>query len=55
MALLTTDKWPNIVQDIQIEVIKPKYIPDCFALVVRYVPHSIETELVIEEIKRTIT
>ncbi|CAF4287990.1 unnamed protein product, partial [Rotaria magnacalcarata] len=54
MVLLATNKWPTHVNNIPIRITKPKYIPDCFALVVRYVPSDMEPELVKEEIKRTI-
>ncbi|CAF2637385.1 unnamed protein product [Rotaria sp. Silwood2] len=54
MVLLATNKWPTHVNNIPIRITKPKYIPNCFALVVRYVPSDMEPELVKEEIKRTI-
>ncbi|CAF2148011.1 unnamed protein product, partial [Rotaria magnacalcarata] len=34
-TLATTDKWPLKINEIDIEVIKPKYTPDAFTLVVR--------------------
>ncbi|CAF2000809.1 unnamed protein product [Rotaria magnacalcarata] len=46
MVLLTTNKWPTDVNNIPIKIAKPKYIPDCFALVVRYVPRDLEPELI---------
>ena len=55
MTLVTTDSWPTTVKNLSISVIKPKYVPDCFALVVRYVPHELEIETVVDEIKHTIT
>ena len=55
MTLVTTDKWPTTVKNISVKIIKPNYVPDCFALVVRYVPHDVEIKTVKEEIKRTIT
>ncbi|CAF4949748.1 unnamed protein product [Rotaria magnacalcarata] len=54
MVLLTTNKWPTNVNNIPIKITKPKYIPDCFTLVVRYVPRDLEPELVKQEIQRTI-
>ncbi|CAF5011140.1 unnamed protein product, partial [Rotaria magnacalcarata] len=54
MVLLTTSKWPTDVNNIPIKITKPKYIPDCFALVVRYVPRDLEPELVKQEMQRTI-
>ncbi|CAF4507308.1 unnamed protein product, partial [Rotaria magnacalcarata] len=53
MVLLTTNKWSTDVNNIPIKITKPKYIPDCFALVVRYVPRDLEPELVKQEIQRT--
>ncbi|CAF2425872.1 unnamed protein product [Rotaria sp. Silwood2] len=35
-------------------VVKPKYIPDSFALVVRYVPRALDENFVSNEIQRTI-
>ena len=54
-TLVTTENWPTLIKNIPVKTIKPKYIPDCFALVVRYVPHELEIETVKEELKRTIT
>ena len=51
ITLSTTDKWPTTVNNIAIKLIKPNLMPDCFALVVRYVPRYIEIELAIEETK----
>jgi hypothetical protein len=53
-ALVATDKWPAKINGIDIEVLKPKFIPDSFALVVRYVPRELEEDFVTNEIKRTI-
>ncbi|CAF1384518.1 unnamed protein product [Rotaria sordida] len=55
MTLVTTEKWPTTVKSIPVKIIKPNYVPDCFALVVRYVPRDLEIETVKEEINRTIT
>ncbi|CAF1221918.1 unnamed protein product [Adineta steineri] len=55
VSLVNTENWPNVIDNIPITVTKPKYIPDCFALVVRYVPVELEIEAVRDEIKRTIT
>ena len=54
ISLFTTDKWPTTINNIAINICKPKFIPDAFALVVRYVPQDMEIEFVEEEIKRTI-
>jgi hypothetical protein len=54
ISLFTTDKWPTSINNITINIGKPKFIPDSFALVVRYVPQEMESDFVAEEIKRTI-
>ncbi|CAF3557295.1 unnamed protein product [Rotaria sp. Silwood2] len=53
-TLVATDKWPTKINGIDIEVIKPKFTPDSFALVVRYVPRELDEEFVVNEIQRTI-
>lgn len=53
-TLVTTDKWPTMINGINIEVKKPNFTPDSFALVVRYVPRELEEEFVANEIQRTI-
>ncbi|CAF5096291.1 unnamed protein product, partial [Rotaria magnacalcarata] len=54
VALISTDKWPSQINNINITVIKPKFIPDAFALVVRYVPLQYNEEYVKEEIERNL-
>ncbi|CAF2840748.1 unnamed protein product, partial [Rotaria sp. Silwood2] len=51
---ISTDKWPSQINNINITVIKPKFIPDSFALVVRYVPLQYNDEYVKEEIERNL-
>lgn len=53
-TLVSSDKWPTKINGIDIVVEKPKYIPDSFALVVRYVPRELEENFVSNEIQRTI-
>ncbi|CAF4805584.1 unnamed protein product [Rotaria sp. Silwood1] len=53
-TLVATDKWPAKINGIDIEVIKPKYTPDAFVLVIRYVPQELDEEFVANEIQRTI-
>ncbi|CAF1929020.1 unnamed protein product, partial [Rotaria magnacalcarata] len=53
-TLATTDKWPLKINEIDIDVIKPKYTPDAFTLVVRYVPQELDEKFVENEIQRTI-
>jgi hypothetical protein len=53
-TLISTDKWPSQINNINITVIKPKFTPDSFALVVRYVPLQYNEEYVKEEIERNL-
>ena len=53
-TLVGSDKWPTKINGIDIVVVKPKYIPDSFALVVRYVPRELDENFVSNEIQRTI-
>lgn len=53
-TLISTDKWLSQINDINITVIKPKFIPDSFALVVRYVPLQYSDEYVKDEIERNL-
>ncbi|CAF0815516.1 unnamed protein product [Didymodactylos carnosus] len=53
-TLNTTDNWPSQINNIAITVIKPKYIPDSFALVVRYVLNQYDDELVKDEIQQNL-
>ncbi|CAF4834723.1 unnamed protein product, partial [Rotaria socialis] len=53
-TLFGSDKWPTKINGIDIVVSKPKYVPDSFALVVRYVPRELEENFVSNEIQRTI-
>ncbi len=53
-TLVATDKWPAKINGIDIEVIKPKFTPDSFTLVVRYAPRELDEEFVANEIQRTI-
>ena len=50
----STDKWPSQIKNINITVIKPKFVPDSFALVVRYVPIQYSDEYAKEEIERNL-
>ena len=52
--LVATDKWPTKVNGIDIVVQKPKFSPDSFALVVRYVSRELDESFVAGEIQRTI-
>ncbi|CAF1223598.1 unnamed protein product [Rotaria sp. Silwood1] len=53
-TLVSSDKWPTKINGIDIVVVKPKYIPDSFTLVVRYVPRELDENFVSNEIQRTI-
>ena len=52
--LVGSDKWPTKINGIDMVLVKPKYIPDSFALVVRYVPRELKENFVSNEIQRTI-
>ncbi|CAF2399129.1 unnamed protein product [Rotaria sp. Silwood2] len=54
-TLIRTEKWPTLINGKKMAVIKPKFVPECFTLVVRYVPQSVTSEMVSEEIKRSIS
>ena len=53
-TLVCTDKWPLQISDIKITITKPKFVPDAFALVVRYVPLQYDDEMVKNEIERSV-
>jgi hypothetical protein len=46
--------WPSTMEDMMIEVIKPRSLPDCYSLVVRYIPSDIPKETARLEIIKTI-
>jgi hypothetical protein len=45
--------WPMEIQNNQITVIMPKFIPEQFSLVVRYISQDLSTEQVAKEVKRS--
>ncbi|CAF3224311.1 unnamed protein product [Rotaria sp. Silwood2] len=53
--LVLTELWPTSINNKKITLIKPKFVPECFSLVVRYVPKSISIQTISEEIKRSIS
>ena len=53
-ALVATDKWPSKINGMDIDVVKPKFVPDSFVLVVRYVPNELDDNFVESEIQHTI-
>ena len=53
-ALTSIDKWPTKINNVNITVTKPKFIPDAFALVVCYVPLQYDEDYVRKEIERTL-
>ena len=53
-TLMSTDKWPTQVNNVNITVIEPKFMPDAFALVVRYVPLQYDDDYVREEIEHNL-
>ncbi|CAF3546671.1 unnamed protein product [Rotaria sp. Silwood1] len=48
--LISTEEWPTSIMNIPITIEKPKFIPDCFALVIRYVPRGMDYEFVKEKV-----
>ena len=52
--LISTEEWPTSIMNIPITIKKPKFIPDCFALVIRHIPRGMDYEYVKEEISRSI-
>ena len=46
--------WPNIIEGIKAEVVKPRSLPECFSLVVRYIPVEINEEQACSEIRKSI-
>jgi hypothetical protein len=52
--LISLETWPDNINGKLIKVLKPKIIPDAFALVVRFVPRNMPSDFVISEIKRSI-
>ncbi|CAF2735753.1 unnamed protein product, partial [Rotaria sp. Silwood2] len=54
IKLVSTDKWPTKIMDVPMIVQKPKFIPDCFAFVIRYVPRGMDHAFVKEEISKSV-
>jgi hypothetical protein len=52
--LAQTDKWPTTINNLKIELMKPKFVPQSFAVVVRHIPQELSIETVADEIKRSI-
>ncbi|CAF3290566.1 unnamed protein product [Rotaria sp. Silwood2] len=46
--------WPEEIEEKKAEIIKPHTLPDCYALVVRYVPLDINQEIARQQILKTI-
>ncbi|CAF3530794.1 unnamed protein product [Rotaria socialis] len=54
--LLWNCKWPNEMDDIGVEIQRPRSLPDCCALVVRYAPVvDLSNEFVFREISKSIS
>jgi hypothetical protein len=47
-------QWPTNMDNINIDVERPRALPDCCAVVVRYVPAELTNEFVIHEIAKSI-
>ncbi|CAF1024986.1 unnamed protein product [Adineta steineri] len=53
--LLWKCKWPDRMDNFEVEVERPRALPDCCALVVRNVPTDLSNEFVYNEITKSIT
>ena len=42
--------WPNKIENMTVEITKPRSLPNCYALVVRYIPMEINHELARREV-----
>ncbi|CAF2030765.1 unnamed protein product [Rotaria magnacalcarata] len=52
--LLWNCKWPEKMGNIKVEISRPRSLPDCCALVVRYVPTDLSISFIYQEISKTI-
>ncbi|CAF3812866.1 unnamed protein product [Rotaria sp. Silwood1] len=52
--MLWNCNWPKDMNDIKIEIERPHALPDCCALVLRYVPAELSNEFVFKEIVKSI-
>ncbi|CAF0995733.1 unnamed protein product [Didymodactylos carnosus] len=50
--LISADVWPDKIGNVNIKVVKPSYVPDAFAIVVRFVDCQYDEETVKTEILR---
>lgn len=46
--------WPGKMDQIKVEIERPRSLPDCCALVVRYVPIELSNEFVVKEVVKSI-
>jgi hypothetical protein len=52
--VVLSDEWPTTIDVKKITIVKPKFVPECFTLVVRYIPKLLSIQNVFDEIKRSI-
>ena len=52
--LLWNCKWPDELDKVKMEIQRPRSLPDCCALVIRYVPADLSNEFVHQEIIKSI-
>ena len=52
--LISTKSWSTSIMNIPVTIEKSKFIPDCFVVVIRYIPRGMDYEYVKEEISRLI-
>jgi hypothetical protein len=47
-------KWPNEMDKINVEIQRPRSLPDCCAAVIRFVPEDLPNEFVVQEVNKSI-
>ncbi|CAF1497044.1 unnamed protein product, partial [Adineta steineri] len=47
-------KWPSKIDQLEVEIERPRALPDCCALVIRYAPNDLDQEFIFKEITKTI-
>ena len=52
--LAETDKWPTTINNVKVELMKPKFVPECFTVVVKDIPQEISIATVVDETKRSL-
>lgn len=47
-------EWPGVLEGMPVSITKPRSLPDCYALVVRYIPRDVNEETAKREIMKAI-